>query len=596
LIKRLLLAICALGVAWTASAQSPEPLFIERASAAASVADQAMPAGRAIVEQSVVGMRIDRLFDRADGVATRMLLNAGNHSWVARFERLDHDDAGFRSWVGIIEEIPHSHVVVTERAGVVSGIIDAVGVTYQLRTRGPNSYLIERVDVSALGDEFEPIAGASAAAPPVPRPDVQAVGDDGRTIDVLMLYTPNARTQRGGTAAIEALISQIMSDTNTAFGRSGVGARVRLAGAAEFPLLEAPLMRTDLESLRYSATVRAARDSIGADLVQLLVTSPDQSACGYGYVLDSLSDTSFDAYSVADVACVAQYTPTHEMAHNMGSHHAPEDGAFGGLFPYSYGFKDPALGFRSVMAYGCSGGVVCGRILNFSNPSVTHNGGPTGTVQQNNARSINEASFVVANFRSSTVAPRPTLSAPAGLRSSVDGNHVSLGWEPVPAASSYLLHVGTRPGTVDFFSAPVASTSVSGLVGEGTYYWRVYAENDTGTGAASAESHFTVRACTAPGPPQSFAFSVEYQPLCADCPPTGFVTLAWSAPTTGTSPTTYIVEAGSAPGLANLVSAATGAGLGVATPAPSGAYYVRIRAQNACGTSPPSSEALITVR
>jgi len=582
--KRFLLAIFVLGFPWTASAQSPEPLFIERSGVAASAGDQSM-LGRAIVEHSVVGMRIDRLFDRPDGAAARILLNTGAHSWVARFERLDHDDAGFRSWVGIIEEIPHSHVVFTERDGIVSGIIDAVGVTYQIRMGGPNTYFIERVDTSALGDELEPIAGTTVAASAESRADAVPAGDDARTIDVLMLYTPNARSQRGGTAQIEALISQIMSDTNTAFGRSGIAARVRLVGAAQFPLLEAPLMRTDLETLRYSAEVRVARDSVRADLVQLLVASPDVSACGYGYLLDSLNNTNFDAYSVADIACAAQYTPTHEMAHSMGSHHAPEDGAFGGLFPYSYGFKDPTRGFRSVMAYSCSGGVVCGRILNFSNPSVTFRDGPTGAVLQDNARSINEASLTVANFRQSMVATRETLSAPVGLRSNVAGYQVNLAWEPVRAASSYLLQVGTRPGGVDFFSARVGSSAVSGIAREGHYYWRVYAEDQVGNSIPSAESQFTVATCAVAGPPQNFSFSVAGR----------VVTLAWSPPRVGTEPTTFLVEAGSAPGLANLFNGATGPNEGLVIAAPPGAYYVRVRARNACSTSPASEEQLIVV-
>ncbi len=51
---------------------------------------------------------------------------------MARFERVDSDITGFRSWVGAIDGIEHSHVVITERPGIVSGLINAVGVTYQL--------------------------------------------------------------------------------------------------------------------------------------------------------------------------------------------------------------------------------------------------------------------------------------------------------------------------------------------------------------------------------------------------------------------------------------------------------------------------------
>jgi hypothetical protein len=63
------------------------------------------------------------------------------------------------------------------------------------------------------------------------------------------------------------------------------------------------------------------------------------------------------------------------------------------------------------MAYDCPGG--CLRIPYFSNPSVNYLGNPTGTVSQNNARSINNTRTTVANFRSSS-GTCPTAVALAG--------------------------------------------------------------------------------------------------------------------------------------------------------------------------------------
>lgn len=74
------------------------------------------------------------------------------------------------------------------------------------------------------------------------------------------------------------------------------------------------------------------------------------------------------------------------------------------------------------------------------------------------------------------------------------------------------------------------------------------------------------------------------------------VTLSWTAPLSG-SVTSYLIEAGSAPGLSDLASASTGstATSFSTTGVASGTYYVRVKAITGTATSGPSNEVMLTV-
>jgi len=76
------------------------------------------------------------------------------------------------------------------------------------------------------------------------------------------------------------------------------------------------------------------------------------------------------------------------------------------------------------------------------------------------------------------------------------------------------------------------------------------------------------------------------------------VTLAWLAPTSFDPATSYIIEAGSSPGAANLASFDTGnaATTLTVTAVPSGTYYVRVRATNSSGAGVPSNEIVLTIQ
>jgi hypothetical protein len=74
------------------------------------------------------------------------------------------------------------------------------------------------------------------------------------------------------------------------------------------------------------------------------------------------------------------------------------------------------------------------------------------------------------------------------------------------------------------------------------------------------------------------------------------VTLNWTPPPGTERVSTYVVEAGSSPGGNNIATfVAPGSASSFQREAPAGTYYARVFARNACGTSAPSNEVLVTV-
>jgi hypothetical protein len=179
------------------------------------------------------------------------------------------------------------------------------------------------------------------------------------------------------------------------------------------------------------------------------------------------------------------------------------------------------------------------------------------------------------------------------LSATVTGSQVALAWDVPfgPTPPNYILQAGNTSGVYNLFTGSIGGVRslVANNLPNGAYYWRLIGDHSTFQQPPSDEAFFQIGSggpCTPPGPPANFNFSV-----------TGLqVTLQWQAPASGGPPTTYIVEAGSAPDLANLYNAPTGStATALAVSAPPGLYYVRVRARNACGTSLPSTTHAIGV-
>jgi exo-beta-1,3-glucanase (GH17 family) len=210
-------------------------------------------------------------------------------------------------------------------------------------------------------------------------------------------------------------------------------------------------------------------------------------------------------------------------------------------------------------------------------------------LRADNAAGTGGVSNEVTLIYPTTVAPP---GSPQAMIALAFGNAVDLSWQPPVVGGlpdSYLIDVRTAPDTTHLVSLPVGAHPCfsHGAVPPGTYYLRVRASNAGGTSGPSNEVPLVV-GTPPPGAPAD---------LMAATGPGGAVTLTWSAPAAGGPPAGYVIDVGDAEGSSNLASIPVGPSTRfAATGVPPGLYYVRVRAVNGSGSSPPSDEVVVDTR
>ena len=354
---------------------------------------------------------------------------------TAVLDTLDSTIPEFFSWIGHIEGIKQSNVTLVIGEGMVQGSVTLPDAFYQISHVGNGVHAIYEIDQAAFPTELDPI--------PVDSPDNAIAfdmisADDGSVIDVIVFYTEKARIAAGGSDNITAQILKAGQDTNIGYANSGVIQTIHLidpyAYDAEVRYDETNFDWTEtLTRLRgngdgYMDEVHELRNRYNADIVVLIVDHQD--SCGASYSMKTLS-AGFAPYAFSLVSrncSVNNYSLAHELGHVMGSQHDHGNANIDGVYPYSYGYQDPAGVFRTLMAYDCPGG--CVRVNYWSNPDVQYNGQPMGVAEgdsmaADNRKSLNNTRSIVANFRSSTGSLAVTLGPPeavsAGAQWRVDG-------------------------------------------------------------------------------------------------------------------------------------------------------------------------------
>lgn len=298
------------------------------------------------------------------------------------------------TWRGKIEVEKFSgDVILTFRKGFVAGLIYSPKGVYEIVPKGEKQVLVE-LDQTV----FPECGGEIKSEETKTNSNNLASVDSGDRIDVLVVYTTATKNFLGGDAQAQTLAQQAVDTTNTAYINSKIRQRIRMVHAQEYIYTETTSGSTDLSNLRNNVDIQNLRNTHKADLVSMI--GEIQGACGVGYLMGADSPNSQNnGFTVTARSCaVGNLSFAHELGHNMGSAHNPENGSNA---TYSFGFGHYVNGnYRTVMSYvdPCANG--CTRRPYFSNPNVVFNNFPTGIDNaRDNARSINLTADSIANYR-----------------------------------------------------------------------------------------------------------------------------------------------------------------------------------------------------
>lgn len=498
-------------------------------------------------------------------------------------------DAG--RWQGTANGRQDSEVLLTLQNGYLAGTIQIGPDLYEIRPQGAN-HIIEKLDTSSFPQckgQVKPdtqgdlIAGSSNTTSP------STAGDGLVTVDVLTVYTPQARTAAGGAAQIQTVIQSAVDRTNLAFTNSLVNGSFRLVGTAEVAHDDAGNLNSDLSWLTSDPGVASLRNAKGADLVSLIVEN-GAGYCGMGYVMNPVS-TSFAPYAfqvTARSCAVGNLSYAHEHGHNSGMEHDPANGSTAASYSWSYGHLVDGV-FRTVMSYASQCPSGCTRVPYFSNPSVIYSGYPTGVAnQRDNARTANSTLPIVAQFRpeAATSLPVPPTSLTA---SAASASQINLTWlDNSSNESGFQIERSTDGVTfsqVASVGVGVKAYSNTGLTGSTAYTYRVRAFNALGSSDPTNNASATTLTPQLPAAPDTLTAGVASSTQ---------INLTWAD--RSTNETGFRIERSTNGGAYSMIATA---GSNVTSYASTGltantSYSYRVLATNADGTSGYSNVATAT--
>mgnify|MGYP001276659928 CR=1 FL=1 len=486
--SRVVFSIGTLLILQSASAQVP--LWIDAPTGYDAAPREADPA---IVRRRAIQLDTGNFNSLHEAGSRRSIQLFDSVTRTIAIDRMESTCAGGHSWLGRFEEEPGSFLIMSRHQESVAAhlMLPSKGV-FEVRYLTDGMHELVQIDPDLL-----PGCGCSKEHQiemKEPEPALPRSGDSGALIDVLVLYTTASRISAGGTASIQSLISNAISQTNFAYGNSLITPRLRLVHMAETTYVDSFDMDLDLNRLTTNGDghmdeAHTLRDTYGADLVALIINYTTEF-CGLAWINGYSSSYAPFGFSVTARQCATgNWTFSHELGHNQGCAHDRDNAGGPGAFSYSYGHRLSGNAYRTIMAY------PPGNILpHYSNPNVLHNGIPTGVpigqpLEAHNAQTINLMASVVGNFRKALpddlIPPQPnpmTFSvAPAPVTTTSITMSATAGIDDTPPVRYYFEETSGGPGANSSGWQLVSSYVDGGLNPNTRYVYRVKARDSAPT-------------------------------------------------------------------------------------------------------------------
>jgi len=375
-------------------------------------------------------------------------------------EQIQPNQSGSTTWIGRLAGVEWGTFTIVTKDGVMVGTVKMPGAFYRITYVGDLIHAIYELDEAAFPPELEPIESRPSTAAPAAA--LAPSADDGSVVDVLVVYTDDARANIGDAhwgkpagyfTTIENMIDLAIAETNTSYSNSGISHRFNLVHTEEISFSEVftatNWWNTTLISLTetsdgYIDNVHSLRNNYCADIVVLLVDK--QTSCGLAWVGPGESD----AFSVVSTYCATGfYSFGHETGHNFGARH---DWYVDGNNTFAHGYVNWPNAWRTIMSYNteCAAhSTTCSRLQYWSNPAVLYGGDPMGIPESagtgcnegtpsgvcaaDTRQKLNETAATIAGFRDSSIC-RPTYTISGNVQTAagagIDGVNVGFGGTP----------------------------------------------------------------------------------------------------------------------------------------------------------------------